>query len=170
MVSALFYRIESKGQKLNKSHNVFNEELRILSEELNVHSVLNAFSQIVEHINKSKLYSSGHCVIVAETNKNIAVTVFYNSKESHDFTWARKKSAKNRYQVVTMVSASSINELKAAYPSFFFGGKAFLNNFVDSLSNGMPFQAVQVSESCCFLLLDRQVSVYTNVYVSYTSL
>lgn len=69
-----------------------------------------------------------------------------------------------------MVSASSINELKAAYPAFFFGGKTFLNNFVDSLSNGMPFQTVQVSELCCFLLLERQVSVYTNVYVSYTSL
>lgn len=132
LVSELFYRIESKDPTLNKSHNIISEELKLLSQELNVNSVLNAFSQIAEHITKSKLYNSGYCVIVVDTNKkNISVTGFSNQmikRASEFYMNAEKKCAENKHQVAAMVSVNSINDLKAAYPAFFLDTKTFLNN------------------------------------------
>ncbi|WP_155011690.1 RelA/SpoT domain-containing protein [Klebsiella variicola] len=132
LVSELFYRIESKDPTLNKSHNVISLELKLLSQELNVHSVLNAFSQIAEHITKSKLYDSGYCVIVVNTNKkHISVTSFSNQmikRASEFYMKEEKKCAENKHQVAAMVSVNSINDLKAAYPAFFLDTKTFLNN------------------------------------------
>lgn len=132
LVSDLFYQMESKNNTLHKSHNTTSDELKKLSTELNVSSVLNAFSQIADHINNSNKYTSGFCVIIVDTQeKRIDIKGFSGTsfkKASKFYMDAEKGCENNNFKVAAMVSVNSIHELKTAYPAFFLDTKTFLNN------------------------------------------
>lgn len=132
LVSELFYQIESKDNTLRKSHNMTSEELKLLSRDLNVSQVLNAFSQIAEHINQSDKYTNGYCVIIVDTDKRkIDVKSFaplFFKKASQFYLEQERFCANNSHKVVAMVSVNSLHELKTAYPAFFLDTKTFINN------------------------------------------
>lgn len=130
LVSELFYRIES-GQS-SGNYNTISEELRVLSVELNVFKILEAYNQVASHIEGSERYSKGLCVILVDTDKRkINIKNFDQLKYSEAAEYyvdAEKHCAENKGCEVAMVSVSSISELKNAYPAFFLDTKTFLNN------------------------------------------
>ncbi|MFJ5332859.1 RelA/SpoT domain-containing protein [Pectobacterium versatile] len=130
LVSELFYKIESKES--SGSYNAISDELRELCKALNVFYILNAYNQVVSHIEGSEHYKKGFCIILLDTKagkinikkfdvqNNIQAAKFYINAEKH--------CSENKDCEVAMVSVSSIGELKNAYPAYFLDTKTFLNN------------------------------------------
>lgn len=129
LVSELFYKIENKES--SGSYIVISEELRMLSDELNVFNILTAYNTVVSHIEGSEKYKKGLCVIVVDTNnRKINIKNFDNQNHSQaavSYVESEKYCAENKGCEVAMVSVSSISELKSAYPAYFLDTKTFLN-------------------------------------------
>lgn len=130
LVSELFYKIENKES--SGSYIAISEELRYLSEELNVFNILTAYNAVVSHIEGSEKYNKGLCIIVVDTVKrNINIKNFENNNHAQAasvYVESEKYCAENKGCEVAMVSVSSISELKSAYPAYFLDTKTFLNN------------------------------------------
>jgi len=130
LVSELFFKVEN-GESLG-SYNAISEELRALSVELNAFDILTAYSAVASHIEGSDKYKKGLCVIVVDTKKrNINIKNFDSSNyqlAAEMYVEHEKHCAENIDCEVAMVSVSSIDELKSAYPAYFLDTKTFLNN------------------------------------------
>lgn len=130
LVSELFYKVENKESF--GSYIAISEELKYLSEHLNVFNILTAYNAVVNHIEGSKKYDKGLCVIVVDTvkrNINIRSFEIHNHAVAASFYFESEKyCAENKGCEVAMVSVSSISELKSAYPAYFLDTKTFLNN------------------------------------------
>ncbi|EFI1326787.1 TPA: RelA/SpoT domain-containing protein, partial [Escherichia coli] len=130
LVSELFYKLEYEKEP-SGSYIKISEELSYLSVELNVFDILAAYNAVVSHIEGSKKYDKGLCIIVVDTIKrNINIKSFENhnhAKAAEAYVESEKYCAENKGCEVAMVSVSSISELKNAYPAYFLDTKTFLN-------------------------------------------
>lgn len=130
LVSELFYKVEYEKEP-SGSYIKISEELSYLSVELNVFDILAAYNAAVSHIEGSKKYDKGLCIIVVDTVKrNINIKSFENhnhAKAAEAYVESEKYCAENKGCEVAMVSVSSISELKNAYPAYFLDTKTFLN-------------------------------------------
>lgn len=130
LVSELFYRIESGN--ISGSYNIISDELRLLTEKLDVFSILEVYNNIAIHIDKSESYISGFCVILVDMDsRKITLRRFpphAHKAASNDYIEKEKHCEINKSCQVAMVSVEDVNNLKIAYPAFFLDTKTFLNN------------------------------------------
>ncbi|CNH66549.1 RelA/SpoT domain-containing protein [Yersinia enterocolitica] len=130
LVSELFYGIES-GESVGRYMKI-SEDLKVLTDKLNVFTILEAYNKVASHIDSSDNYISGFCVILVDTEKrkmNIKRFPASSNKAASDFyIKEEKKCERKKGYEVAMVSVDDISNLKSAYPAFFLDTKTFLNN------------------------------------------
>ncbi|EFC2190403.1 TPA: RelA/SpoT domain-containing protein [Escherichia coli] len=130
LVSELFYGIES-GKSVGHYMKT-SSDLKILTEKLNVFTILEAYNKVASHIDSSDTYTSGFCVIIVDTEKrkmNIKSFPVHSHKAASDFYIKEEKNCEGiKGYEVAMVSVDDISNLKNAYPAFFLDTKTFLNN------------------------------------------
>lgn len=97
--------------------------MRYLSEELNVFNILTAYNAVVSHIEGSRKYNKGLCIIVVDTVKrNINIKNFENNNHAQAasvYVESEKYCAENKGCEVAMVSVSSISGVEKCISSIF---------------------------------------------------
>ncbi|MEH8149767.1 RelA/SpoT domain-containing protein [Aeromonas veronii] len=129
LVSDLFHMIDSNN--VGHYHQT-SDEIKALAKKLRVFEVLDAYNQVVQHIENDIKTDSGVYVILLDTEKRwVKIDNFKNQnfKAAADaYIQAEKYCIKNDSCEVAMVSVNDISQLKNAYPAYFLDTKTFLNN------------------------------------------
>lgn len=130
LVSDLFYTIDSKST--TGHYNKTSSEIKELAKKLRIFEILDAYNQVINHIENNIKYDDGIYVILVNMNKHVInVKNFKNQnlKSAADaYINAEKYCASNKNCEVAMVSVNDVSQLRNAYPAYFLDTKSFLNN------------------------------------------
>jgi hypothetical protein len=111
------------------------EEVVRLSKKLNVFQKFEAYRSSLKILSDSGTKDEdGYFLLRIDTKKNTLSFDFYNlsgyQNAAKDYLSAEKSNVKNPQTVVALVSSSSINDLKEAYPNYFADSDVFVTHLV----------------------------------------
>lgn len=95
--------------------------------ELNAFSILNAFHRAVQ-INQTKRFKNKYILLKLDIEQHIGhITLFNQNKfEEASYEYGIFEKKRNRNQDAVLVSSSSLNELRKAYPNYFNDASDFI--------------------------------------------
>jgi hypothetical protein len=114
------------------------DEIRQLDAEHQIKSMFTQYSAIIPHIEKRK--GAKYFLVTLNPTKLEVNVQGYKSNESQlankAYTYAETMMAKDKFTQVVLVSVSSINTLKRAYPNYFLDTQDFLRDVSLVLDGG----------------------------------
>lgn len=108
--------------------DIFNK-VKTEAEDLQIISQLEAFNKVVSNIETDKKQGSLHLVVLDVTNKSVNVKTYpKNAVEQASIDYLKEESIEqnNSNRQVVLVSSTSIETLKKAYPSYFLDTEEFI--------------------------------------------
>jgi ppGpp synthetase/RelA/SpoT-type nucleotidyltranferase len=140
--SAEFAKIESRPVGDHAQHLDTLEELMELERKLNAINQLQAFAVSSQYINKNTNRKSDYFLLELHENvQRIGVTQYRSdqlSTATKDYLDREKRAKDDMNYNVVLVSATSLQKLKAAYPNYFADSKQFIKYLNQALTANKP--------------------------------
>lgn len=116
------------------------EELRRINKSTHIVSTLNSYADIIPDINRSSKSSFYYLIELDPTRRSVEVETFargQSQQASAKYTQKEAKLKDTAIQVV-LVSVSSVEALKRAYPNYFLDTKLFAADVISVIEGKFP--------------------------------
>lgn len=138
-----FFTLASEAFADTEKHerkNYDHDKLQRIEKNLNVRTKLKAFSISTQHLEKDTANTYKFYILVLDTEKRSVSIKKFKQQElqtaSDTYTELEKEHSENLYIDVVLVSASSLQGLKKAYPNYFADTTEFIRTLEKILNRG----------------------------------